>query len=369
MEKLAPTVAKALPSSPVTPHTTPPMKSNFGSLITQTTEKLSEPKDYALPSSNLGEPQIRHVNPPLSVPVPQRAQKSPILRFDSAVPVNDAWTPKVPSHVSAPTKGFSLQPELPVTLNGSSILPSKPSHRSGQIDVTTEENLEPTPLVMTHQTLSTPLAINLRQQSLFDRQEKLLHEELALRERERQSKLDLEDQERRTAAEVGRLQALERAQIRQKEAVLLRTQKFAAQERQRRERAISERRKIQDEQAVQSYAEEIVDTIVQGHIFETTAALLAEAFHRKALLCKTVRRLKVICSRSLRRKKLLLEKIAQSRRRKDLVSRALTELDSGEGGSNSPHLNGRRSHRAYSFNNEEAFQKILVKVIWIIKWS
>jgi hypothetical protein len=245
---------------------------------------------------------------------------------------------------------------------GSSIPPSVSSQRSGQIEVTPPENLKPFPTVTTEKVHSTPVSVSSRHPSLFDRQEKLLHEELKLRETERQSRLDLADQERRTAAEKSRLQALEREQIRQKEAVLLRTQKIAAQERERHEHTLSERRKVQDEQTIQFYAEEIVGTIVQEHVLETTAALLAEAFHRRALLYKSVRRLKFVCAPSLRRKHVLLEKIAQSRRRKELVSRALSELDGGGKDSNLSNMNGRRSHRSYSIENEDAFEKILLKV-------
>lgn len=308
---------------------------------------------------------MRHVNPPLYVPVPQRAQKSPILTFDSPGPITGTGASQVQQSVVLPPSAVFSQPKPYISISSPPVVLSNNLPRSTCSEDTASEEPKPSPSSLVKEKSATWSTISLRHQSLLDRQEKLLHEELALRERERQSRLALADQERRSAVELGRLQIIERTQLRQKEAVVLRAQKLAAQEKEQHNRGLSEQRKVQDEKTIQFYAEEIVDTVVQEQIFATTAAALAVAFHRKRLLYKTTRRLKFVCARSLRRKQALLEKLAQSRQRRALVSRALTELNSGVSTSNLYHLKGRRSHRVHSVGNEDEFEQILSKVFSI----
>ena len=360
-EELSP-IAKGLQWPTVNRHTVPTVKQESESIVAQTAKQLSVPEKQAFPNTTIRQQQIvPPVNPPLSVPVPQRAQKSSILTFNSALPKNEGWTAIVPSKGPQPSAISSL-PEPRPLFTASSIPPSTVSYGSVQSEVTMQDDLSPSPRVMTEEKHPAPSTVALRHPSLFDRQEKLLHEELRLREAERQSKLDLADQERKTAIELSRRQALEREQTRQKESVLLKAQQIAAQERERNDHAAHERRKVQEEQNIQIYTEEIVDTLVQEHVFETIAAVLAEEFHRRFLLHKSVRSLKVVSARSLRRKQLLLEKIAQSRKRKELVSRALTELDSGRIKTSVSNMNGRRVNRRYSIEDEDAFEKILLNV-------
>ena len=308
---------------------------------------------------------MRHVNPPLYVPVPQRAQKSPILKFDSPGPITGTRASQLQQSVVPPPNTTFSQPQPNISIFSPSDVVSNSLPLSTYSEVTGNAEPKPSPSPLMKEKSSTQSTISLRHQSLLDRQEKLLHEELAVGERERQSRLDLADQERRSILELGRLQMIERAQFRQKEAVALRAQKLAAQAKEQHNRGLSEQRKIQNEKIIQFYAEEIVDTIVQEQIFANTAAALAVAFHRKRLLYKATRRLKFVCARSLRRKQALLEKLAQSRQRRALVSRALTELSSGVSTSNLYNLKGHRSHHVHSVGNEDEFEHILSKVVSI----
>src|SRR5579871_652182 len=64
------------------------LTTNSSSITFQPAEQLSNLSRYTTSTSSLGEQQnMRHVNPPLYVPVPQRAQKPPILKFDSPGPI------------------------------------------------------------------------------------------------------------------------------------------------------------------------------------------------------------------------------------------------------------------------------------------
>jgi hypothetical protein len=366
-EKASPVPSKNLPSSAFA-HTDALGVRKFPSSITvQPAEQLSNLSGHTTPSSNLREQQnIRHVNPPLYVPVPQRAQKSPILTFDSPGPIHGNRASDVQQSVIPPPSAIFSQPQPHLSISSPPVVLSNSLPPSSYSEDTAQEEPKPSPFSSMKEKSATQNAASLRHQSLLDRQEKLLHEELALRERERQSRLDLADQERKSNAKLGRLQAIEREQLRQKEAAILRAQKVAAQEEEQQSRGLSERRKVQDEKIIQFYAEEIVDTIVQEQIFVTTAAALAVAFHRKRLLYKTTRSLKFVCARSLRRKQALLEELAQSRQRRALVSKALIELDSGVSTSNRYKSNGRRSHRVHSMGSEDEFEKILLKVLSIL---
>lgn len=199
-----------------------------------------------------------------------------------------------------------------------------------------------------------------RRQSQFERQEKLLHDELIRQESERKSKLELEEQERQQSIAVARQTVLERQQFRQKESAFLRRQKTVTKEREEHERIESERRKAERERNIEFYTDEIVHTIVQEHILEVTADVLASAFHRERLLKRALRHLKRICARSLRRKHQQLEQISQSRIRKGLLVRALGELDSGSTTSSNKKL--RRKSIRLHHETEDILEEVLLKV-------
>lgn len=168
-----------------------------------------------------------------------------------------------------------------------------------------------------------------RRELLFERQEKLLHDELSSLEHARQSKLDSDQQERQKSLEIARQRNLERELVRQRESSLLKNQKLATTERGLREQAQNEQRNAQREKNTQFYADEIVNSIVHEHILEINADVLAIGFYCKWLLSKVLHHLKKVGARSLKRKRLHLEKIEESRTRKCLLNRALEELDRG----------------------------------------
>lgn len=231
-------------------------------------------------------------------------------------------------------------------------------------DKTTQDELPPIqptqPFSQLEDTHFVELERTARRQSQFERQEKLLHDELIRQESERKSKLELEEQERQQSIAVARQTVLERQQFRQKESAFLQRQKMATKEREEHERIESEQRKAERERNIEFYTEEIVHTIVQEHILEVTADVLASAFHRERLLNRALRYLKKICARSLRRKHQQLEQISQSRIRKGLLVRALGELDSGSTTSSNkkPRRKSVRLHR----ETEDILEGVLLKV-------
>ena len=194
-------------------------------------------------------------------------------------------------------------------------------------------------------------------QSLLERQENLLHEELRRQERERHKKLARADEERRKSDELARRQNLERQRVREEESALLKKQKIASEEQELHKQ---ERKKAQIESDIQYYSDEIVNTIVQEHVLEVAAEVLAIEFYRRGLLGKTIRQLKKICERSVRRKKLYLQRIAQTQNRKRLLARALTELDRAELSAANKKLR-RRPYRL-SIESEDILEEILLKV-------
>ena len=191
-----------------------------------------------------------------------------------------------------------------------------------------------------------------RRQFLYERQEKLLHDELTRQDRERKTKLDHFERERQKALEKAREVANERAALRQKETAELQNQKIATQEHAHLERVAAERRKIQLEKKVQLHAEEIVNSVVREHILAISSNVVAVTFHKRSVL----RRLGRIGKRSVRRKQVALEKLAQARISRTLVDRALAELDAGD---KKPR---RRSQRVRPLETEEEFDELLVKV-------
>src|SRR5271170_6571437 len=303
--------------------------------------------------------------PPLKAPTPQRAKISPVLSFQSPTPVSDGLRGQtINSSLSfaAPTSNLQPQFQSPAPFTFSKT-PSISIPIRGADETTKNETAIPRiqPLPPLEDTRSSELERTARRQSQFERQEKLLQAELTRQERERKSKLELEEQERQKSLAAARQTALERQRLRQKESALLRSQKMATKEREEQERIDNERRKAAREKNIEFYTEEIVNTIVQEHMLEVTADVLANGFHRQRLLTRALRHLKKICARSLLRKQLQLEQISQSRIRKGLLVRALGELDRGAP-ANSNKKPRRQSHRLHR-ENEEALEEALLKVL------
>jgi hypothetical protein len=319
------------------------------------------------PSKILPTPQIQpqfgpklDTKLPLSAPIPQRAKKSPILNFQLPLANNGFGTKSLST--AASDQSLSQHP-APFVFSGPT---SSPFSAFGPKEIPKDEAAtrvlpRSSPPELEGKKQDQINLNNNRRQSLFERQEKLLHDEITRQEQERKSKLDLEEKERQKVVEMARQQNLERQLLREKESARLQNQKMATRELELRERAKNEEQKAQQEKNVQFYSEEIVDSIMLEHILGVNADVLAIGFYRKWLLAKALRHLKKVCTRSVRRKKLHIERIAQSRLRKNLLSRALAELDRSQspGANKKPR---RRSH-ALRLEDEDAFEEILLKVV------
>ena len=299
--------------------------------------------------------------PPLSAPVPQRATTSPILNYQLPSVATEE-KPKPPPMPEASTNQASQAP-LPATFTFST-----PLSTSSSTTIRDETPKDDAPTrVLRRESPPKPeekrpdlAQIAARRQSLFEQQEKLLHDELIQQEQERQSKLDHAERELQKSLELERQRTHERNLARQRESALLKNQKMATKEREEQERLRNEQRKAQQEKNINFFTEEIMNSIVREHILEVNADVLAIGFHRKWLLTRVVRHLKKTCARSARRKQLQLEEIKQTRYRKRLLARALSELDNGA----SAGLNKkpRRQSRRLRIENEETLDEILNKV-------
>jgi hypothetical protein len=299
--------------------------------------------------------------PPLSAPVPQRAKKSPILNFQLPRVATD--TSERPKPIPTPEASTNHVSQAPHPALSTFSAPFSTSFSTTIRDDTLKDDV-PTRVLTRESPPKTEeqrpdlAQITARRQSLFERQEKLLHDELTQQERERQSKLDHVERERKKSLELTRQRTYERNLARQRESALLKSQKMATKEREEQERLRNEQQKAHQEKNIQFYTEEIVNSIVQEHILEVEADVLAVAFHRKWLLTRVVRHLKKICARSVGRKQLQLEEIKQIRNRKRLLARALSELDS----SDSAGLNKKPRRQSHRFESEDALENILNKV-------
>jgi hypothetical protein len=293
----------------------------------------------------------------LKSPVPKRAIKSPILSFQT-LPSTGTSNSNVTtvSNIFAKPINQNPQSQSPAPFAFSTPPISLPMTPSIQAPKVTAANLTPS---LSPANSARSIDLTARRQSRFERQEKLLHDELAHQDRERKSTLALHEQERLKSLEQVQQWTLERTRLREKESALLQSQKLETQERHRHEYILSEQRKQQMETTVQFYADEIVHSIVQEHILEVNAGVLAVAFHRRVLLGRILRRLRKICKRSVLRKQVQLERIAAARIRKTLVDRALAELDHGGSSLKKPR---RRSQRARPVETEEEFNELLSKV-------
>lgn len=269
---------------------------------------------------------------PLASPVPQQANRSPVLwttlSHDNLNSKSIQEIPCLQEVASNQQLQFRLPPLFEFVTTPSIIFGDAPLHNDPEDRLSTRIWNRPSGAQF-DSNRSTQAEFNIRRESLFARQEKLLHDELTLQERERQAKVDLAEQQRKDSVKVAQKRTLERHLLRQKQAALLETQKMAIRER---EYALDEerKRKVQRERIVEFYADEITKSIMQEHILEVDASVLATAFHRKTLLTRVLHHLKKVCGRSLYRKQAAIEQIAKSRIRKSLLTLALAELDSGE---------------------------------------
>ena len=309
--------------------------------------------------------------PPLTAPVPKRAKRSPILNFQLRTSAKDTIEPQRSYNIPPASEGTSdrlsvVQPAPPLTS-------SKPFSTSSPSNTLTEPPEDDAPTRVVGKISPTKAGGKLAysekvasRQSLYEREKKLLREELIQQEQERKLKLDHTEREQQKSIALARQRTVERNLVRQRQAALLQSQKMATKEREQEECSRLERQKAQQERNIQHYAEEIVNSIVQEHVLEVTANVLAIGFHRKWLLTRVVRHLKKICARSLRRKRLQLEEIKQSRNRKRLLARALSDLDAGE----SRALNKKPRPQLHRLNVEieDALDEILSKV-YVKSWT
>ena len=309
-------------------------------------------------------PTISFEKPEFAAPVPQRAKISPILQFQTPVTSNFGATGQSNVTTSAPAPDSIILPqpkvEFPVSFRFTAPSPA-PSPT-----VPTEAKAENLNLLSTKPSLRFEDKVDsakrdLQRQSVFERQEKLLQDELSRQERERQLKVKSEEQETQKSREMALQRTIERQAMREREAAALEKEKAASKENEERQRALKEKRKAEREKAVDFFAHEIVNSIVREHILEVNATMLAVAFYRKHLLSRVLRLLKKICVRSVRRKELYLEEIAQSRKRRTLLTRALAELESGRHSSVAKKPR-RGSFRADPLESEEYLEDILIKV-------
>jgi hypothetical protein len=315
-------------------------------------------------------PQAQHgsgqTNVDLSAPVPVRAKKSPVLKFQPTVPsVNNSQTGKVQElpKFSMPINNLQFQPPTAFvpTETGPAASTNGPLNLGLKNDTPTIALGSQIPPSAVQEKISSDAERVTRRQSMFEQQEKLLHEQLALQERERQTKLNLAKQEQETAEKLAQKYTLERQLLRQKEANMLEAQKMASIKREERQAALNEKRKAYREKTVQFYATEIVNSILQEHLLELNATVLAVEFHRKALLSRVLRKIRKVAARSVRRKQIQLAEIAQARVRKNLLTQARAELDNKEVPSGIKRSR-RQSLRQRPLENEDEFGKLLVKV-------
>jgi len=296
------------------------------------------------------EPQAIVNEAPLTSPVPVRPITSPILGHHS-LPTNLTSAPvagatKEPAWRTTDSQFLSPQPNTS-RLAIPQIIPSFP--------VSLEEPLKPSEKPIIRQSESVA-----RRQSLFERQERLLHDQLKQQERDRQIQLDLEEAQRQEEQERIRQRNREREVIRAKESALFERERQATREQQERERLERERQNAARERNIQFYTAEIVAAVVREHIFEVVADVLAVEHYRKGLLQRTLVRIKKVSARSLRRRQVHLEQIRQLRNRKRLLARALNELDS-RGVVDSTRRKRRQSiHLPY--DNEDKLEEVLIRV-------
>jgi len=295
----------------------------------------------------------------ITAPIPQRAEVSPILNFQmpTASSAAASTAPATNEVKEAPPPPPKIQVSSSFQFSS---LPTAPS-----VPLQPEALKVPTSIIITAPTPSVEDTSILtkrdtRRQSLFEHQEKLLQDELKRQKYERAQKLKQEEREQKKSSEIARKLTAERQLLREKETEALEKERDATKEGEERNRVLREKRKAEREKSVQFYATEIVNSIVREHILEVNAAMLAIAFHRRHLLARVLRHIKKICARSVRRKELYLEQMAQAQMRKSLLTRALSELDNGVQ-VNTNKKPRRRSQRMPNVETEEYLEDVLIK--------
>jgi hypothetical protein len=290
----------------------------------------------------------------LSTPVPVRPVKPIIERSP-------------PFANSTPTPAFSApqaQPARPAIQINSLSFPSTSRPIAAPIippfQPSTEALVKPSHAPKAPQPDSTA-----RRRSLFERQEKLLRDQLNQQEAERKIQMDLEEAQRQEYQERLRQQTRERQLTRANESALLERQKQASSAEKERQRLERERQKLERERNIQFYMEEIVGAVIREHVFEVTADVLAVEHYRKRLLRRTLLRIKKIGARSLRRKQVYVEQFRQLRNRKRLLAKALSELDNLEVVDTTKRR--RRQSHHLPFGDEDEFEELLIKVASILR--
>jgi hypothetical protein len=299
----------------------------------------------------------------LSAPVSTRSIQPPVLKpqisFDAKS--GDQIVPETPGQSQPKISAPSFFLPTPSPFNSSSLEKESP-HREGlAVNVLPVSAVGP----IKEKTIDKD-DLRLQHQLLYEQQERLLKDELIHRETERKVRLDKDEQEREDSIAMERQLNLARKLLREKESDNLKDQKMAAKEMQLKEQIKAEELQAQRQKEVEFYAEEIVRSIILEHILAINADTLATAFHQEWLLRRAMRQLKSIAARSIWRKRLLMEQIAQSKFRKRQLSRALDELDKGESSAGSKKL--RRKSHGFHLEDEDAFEEIILKVERSISW-
>jgi hypothetical protein len=301
----------------------------------------------------------------VTAPVPQRAMKSPILNFENPVPSQQspfATTATPDSRKQEPA--FATPPKL--QFSASFKFDAPPSFRI-PLPIANEEppliqSISESPVTQASPPPEKKIDQARREterQSIFERQEEMLKDELARQHLDRRLKLESEEQERKKVLEISRQLTAERERVRAKRAAELEQQKHAAKEDHERQRAMAAKRKQEKEKAVERFTDEIVTSIIREHILEVSATMLAIEFDHRLLMTKILRAFKRICARSLRRKQVKLKQIAQSQRRKSHLMKALQELEASDSSGRKPR---RQLYRSRVLESEDALEDILVKV-------
>lgn len=319
----------------------------------------TQPKLPAIKVSETSPQRLDHKHP-LS-PFPMRLRKPSFLETDEPlINQGDSTINQKPHEISRITANLPPQQQPAATFALSSLPTSSDPHvviTEPPEDKVATRNLPSSSTAQVEGKQPEQADAAKIRQSLFERQEDLLHEELRRQDCERREKIARAEQKRQKSDELARRQNLERQRVREEESALLKKQKIASEEHELHKQ---ERKKAQIECNIQYYSDEIVNTIVQEHVLEVAAEVLAIEFYRRGLLGKTIRQLKKICERSVRRKKLYLQRMAQTQNRKRLLARALSELDSGELSAASKKFR-RRPYRL-SIESEDVLEEILLKV-------
>lgn len=290
----------------------------------------------------------------LSAPVPQRAMKSPILSFQLPAKVDKGSqpVPETPQKQSP----WQLTPSFSVPVQSPFQFSNLGSADEVKDNTVTKVS---TPLSHGPDKIVDQVDSTRRRQLLFEKQERLLQDELSNQERERRTKLEEDERQQQNSMASASQRNLERQVIRQQESERLKAQKMASAEIERRERAKREERKVQREKDVHFYSEEVLNSIMLEHILAVNAEALAIAFYRKRLLRNVLLQLKKVATRSMRRIEAHHEQTIQLRLRRIQLNKALAQLDQQ---SRIVTKSPRRPFHGPQFPDEDFLEEIILKV-------